>query len=260
MHAGIAQSIDPTLGGIDLILGNLAEADKRPAEALQHYNRAIELEPKEPRPYHWRGLMFAIFGYMDKCTEDLQQAAALEPENPNVQFGLSGCLFGSGQWDLARIHNQRGLDLGNAGGYSQLVYQAFTSGDREAGLREITALIDSGVNRELWGYLEARLSGQTESGIELLTQLTHGDGDYGMALIILGEQGAFFEYLMQADEAARSLGSIWAPNLSEWRSDPRFVTAMMRFGALDLWQTEGLPPDCAEENGKIRCGLMSAAP
>ena len=56
MHAETARRLNPKLAGINLILGSIAEnVDNDPVAALNHYTRAMELEPNEPRPYHWRG-------------------------------------------------------------------------------------------------------------------------------------------------------------------------------------------------------------
>ncbi|MBL8994711.1 MAG: hypothetical protein JNM63_15300 [Spirochaetia bacterium] len=47
-------------------------------EALTHYNRAIELAPKRPEPYMYRGTLFVLSGQETRAREDLAKLRELK--------------------------------------------------------------------------------------------------------------------------------------------------------------------------------------
>ncbi|MDJ0875528.1 MAG: tetratricopeptide repeat protein [Desulfobacterales bacterium] len=48
--------------------------------ALEDFNRAIGLRPKQARSYHLRGLIYEKQGALDKALDDFSKAIALDPE------------------------------------------------------------------------------------------------------------------------------------------------------------------------------------
>ena len=92
--------------------------NKNPLAALNYYEQAVRLEPEEPRPYHWRGMIYEELGYRDRCKQNLEKALELDPQNPNVHFASAGCLLmGAGDFDRVVELAERGSGLGNPGGY-----------------------------------------------------------------------------------------------------------------------------------------------
>lgn len=47
-------------------------------EALEHYNRALELAPELAEAYHYRGVLFVLMGEEDKARQDHQTLATLD--------------------------------------------------------------------------------------------------------------------------------------------------------------------------------------
>lgn len=135
MHASLARSLDSGLGGIDMTQGYIANENNDPLAALNYYKQAIRLEPEEPRPYHWRGMIYNTLGYRDRCSQDLEKALELDPQNPNVHYSLANCLLmGAGDFDRAVELAERGSGLGNPGGYILAVLAEELRGDRAAAL------------------------------------------------------------------------------------------------------------------------------
>lgn len=253
MHASLAHEIDPNLGGIEMILGNIAQMNE-PSKALRHYQRAIELEPMEPRPYHWRGLMYNALGYGDRCLVDLERALELDPQNPNVHFSLASCLLVSGEWDRAVEIATHGATLGNPDGYSLAVMARFQQGDIEGALQHLV-------------YAQEKL----------------GDDDEGLALIGEILSGRMTEDEL-TDEQIKTLGLDWTPFLKnpepalqfiaasapgeiKWgmlgglfgagyqaiQNDPRFIDYLDRSAILEVWRELGPPAACRAVKETFTC-------
>ena len=249
MHALIAASLNPNLGGIDMILGQLAREHGDLKSALEHLDRAVALEPQEPRPYHWRGIIYDNAGYLDECRADLQRALELDPENPNVHFALAGCLLGSGDYARAKELASRGATLGNPAGYDLVVWAELLGGNVESAKQAARRYIDEmggdpaivgGLLREL-----GRNSGQpSDEGFE-------NDSD---ALLMVHRYDQFLTLLAQAEWLAPSFGVVWAEPFTDLRQDARFVPALEHFGIPELWHAKGPPPDCRAEGDSYTCG------
>lgn len=253
MHASLAHEIDPNLGGIEMILGNIAQMNE-PSKALRHYQRAIELEPMEPRPYHWRGLMYNALGYGDRCLVDLERALELDPQNPNVHFSLASCLLVSGEWDRAVEIATHGATLGNPDGYTLAVMARFQQGDIEGALQHLV-------------YAQEKL----------------GDDDEGLALIGEILSGRMTEDEL-TDEQIKTLGLDWTPFLKnpepalqfiaasapgeiKWgmlgglfgagyqaiQNDPRFIDYLDRSAILEVWRELGPPAACRAVKETFTC-------
>ena len=49
------------------------QGEENYAEAMKHYNRAIELKPDAPEPYMYRGVLFVQMGNKEKALKDHQK-------------------------------------------------------------------------------------------------------------------------------------------------------------------------------------------
>ena len=253
MHASLAHEIDPNLGGIEMILGNIAQS-KAPLKALRHYQRAIELEPMEPRPYHWRGLMYNMMGYGDRCLADLDRALELDPLNPNVHFALASCLISSADWDRAVEIATHGATLGNPGGYGLAISARYQQGDIEGALQHLVYAQEK-LDFDDEG---TRLVGELLSGRMTENELTDEQ------IEALGRDGAVYlnnpEPALQYIAASApgeirwgKLGALFGAGYKAIQSDPRFIGYLDRSGILDVWRELGPPAGCRAVNETFTC-------
>ena len=253
MHASLAHEIDPNLGGIEMILGNIAQS-KAPLKALRHYQRAIELEPMEPRPYHWRGLMYNMMGYGDRCLADLDRALELDPLNPNVHFALASCLISSADWDRAVEIATHGATLGNPGGYGLAISARYQQGDIEGALQQLVYAQEK-LDFDDEG---TRLVGELLSGRMTENELTDEQ------IEALGRDGAVYlnnpEPALQYIAASApgeirwgKLGALFGAGYKAIQSDPRFIGYLDRSGILDVWRELGPPAGCRAVNETFTC-------
>lgn len=251
MHASLARSIDPKLGGIDMILGNIAGERGNLLATLEHYQRSIELEPGEPRPYHWRGMVWTTLGFGGRCAPDLEKALELDPQNPNVHFALGGCLMVEGHYDRVIELAERGAQLGNPGGYSLTVMAEAQRGDRDQALQRLQTYIDEvGVDEGGWELLRAVWEG--ERAIDDLTEEELA-GMNLTQLLLLDDVEIPLSRLDSVQMDSRHFAHTWSKANTDFRADPRFIELMEQSGITDVWRELGPPPGCRATGDTFTC-------
>jgi TolB-like protein len=251
MHASLARSIDPKLGGIDMILGNIAGERGDLLTTLEHYQRSIELEPGEPRPYHWRGMVWTTLGFGERCAPDLEKALELDPENPNVHFALGGCLLVEGHYDRVIELAERGAQLGNSGGYSLTVMAEAQRGNHEEALQRLQTYIDEvGVDEGGWDTLRAIWEGERAIGDLTEEELA---GMNLTQLLLLDDVEIPLSRLPGIRMDSRHFAHTWSKANAEFRADPRFIELMEHHGIPDVWRELGPPPGCRTLGETFTC-------
>jgi TolB-like protein len=261
MHAEMARSLNPGLGGVDLILGSIARDQQDLVAAIGHFDRAVELEPAEPRPYHWRGMLLADAGFLKECRADLEQARELDPTNSNVYFALAGCMQASGDLDATIKFARQGRSMRQSSALSLLVIPQIMLGNLESAAAEIRGNpLDRESDSEAWDELLRQIeqpADQTQPDPSFETE------DPLMSsprfLLALDRTDDYLEALLKADNpGVGTLASSWPNRYLEMRRDPRFIQIMVRNGVVDLWRQIGPPPDCRAEGESFTCGLGQA--
>ncbi|MDH4019450.1 MAG: hypothetical protein OEU84_07605 [Xanthomonadales bacterium] len=252
MHASLARSLDIGLGGIDMILGNIANENNDPLAALKYYEQAIRLEPEEARPYHWRGLIYTTLGYRDRCSQDSEKALELDPQNPNVHYALANCLLMSPEdFDRAIELAERGPGLGNPGGYILTVVAEELRGDRAAALGHLLHYVEE-FETQNEGYAALLAHWQGKDAGEPLTQEQLATVDERV-LLFRGETEAVLHRLTQDGLQNNVIRDLWADHYSELRGDPRFMAELEAYGAFEVWRELGPPPGCQVSGDTFKC-------
>jgi len=252
MHASLARSLDPGLGGIDMILGNIANENNNPLAALNYYEQAIRLEPEEPRPYHWRGFIYTSLGYRDRCSQDLEKALELDPQNPNVHYASASCLLmGAGDFDQAVELAESGSGLGNPGGYILTVVAENLRGDRTAAMGHLLHYVEE-LEPQNEGYAALLAHWQGKGAGEPLTQEQLDTTDERI-LLFRGETEAVLQRLTQDGFQNNVIPDFWADRYSELRRDPRFMADLEANGAFEVWRELGPPPGCQVSGKTFSC-------
>jgi tetratricopeptide (TPR) repeat protein len=93
-------------------LGDLA-VEEQPAEALEHYRRALTIDPWLPLPGHdyLRGVAALRGGEAASARRWLERAVAAEPDNPRYWCDLGAALFYMGDLDRALAATERARSL-----------------------------------------------------------------------------------------------------------------------------------------------------
>ncbi|MEJ2514365.1 MAG: hypothetical protein P8080_07335 [Gammaproteobacteria bacterium] len=260
MHAEIARSLNANLGGIYLILGSLAYGDNEPVSALELFGRAIELEPAEPRPYHWRGIVFSQAGHLERARTDLLEAVRLEPGNANASGWLSTIEAGMGHMDRAIELAFRQAELGNPAGFSQAAYYQLIAGDIDAAASALARAAERGTIETRWAdtVIAAARDPDTLPRLEqLIATGAYGTGDYWVRYALLAlRQYDFLEQLPPDDVDLGAFPTVvWSDPFVDLRRRPWFTEWLSRQGVFGVWEQIGPPEDCRRADPGYACGF-----
>ncbi len=83
----------------------LLEYDEKNFEAArENFEKAVELDPEDPRARHYLGLALLSLGRLDEAATQLAQARAKLPDDVDIAFALGVALFYQGKYEQARPH------------------------------------------------------------------------------------------------------------------------------------------------------------
>jgi lipoprotein NlpI len=86
----------------------LPSSDETPGEISRS---EIDFPPKTAAEFFRRGLKSAQLGIPDKAAADFEEAAWLEPDNPEIQFNLGTAYLSMGDFEQAITNFTRAIDL-----------------------------------------------------------------------------------------------------------------------------------------------------
>jgi TolB-like protein/Flp pilus assembly protein TadD len=253
-----ALAIDPNLGSAIMVRGNIASLRGDPLAAYTDYQRAIELAPEEPRPYHWLAIVYTLTGYRERAEQAIARAAELEPGNANIRGWQSVLLARRGARELAVSAALEQARLGNPIGHVQAALY----------------LLDSDSERAAEQLRLAEAAGMAEAPpLKPLIRIARGESDQIEPFVQSLRSGEVDEYLGTAGLLALDLDEVllqelddldpgygampalfWTDANAPLRADPRFIRFMQRKGAFPLWRALGPPPDCRAEGDGFTCG------
>ena len=262
-HALVAQQINPVLGGVYLVLGQAKELENDRLGVLRDYQRAIELEPNEARPYQWRSLVYGEAGYQDRAKADTATALRLDPGNANLysQAGYTAFLDG----DLAEARRQFGRisEMGNVLGSEVSLYVlALASGafdEAESHLDRVTAMLgEDEVTLPRLALAAARDPAQRAAFVSASESAYTRDASFVFQLMQALKLDEALLRLYDRDDLPEIIDGpgrlVWRADHAGVRADPRFVNFMDRLGFVALWREIGPPPDCRADGDSFRCG------
>ena len=106
------------------------------AAADRDFARAIELDPRYPTSYHWRGEVLGDRGHPESGIPYLEKARELDPLSPIILVDLATAYDQAGRWEDAGSLFDEVLELEPdfAPAFSALDYHAYLNGDPESAL------------------------------------------------------------------------------------------------------------------------------
>jgi tetratricopeptide (TPR) repeat protein len=94
----------------ELLAHNLIDASRYP-EALPLVNNLLQQSPENAEYLSLRGSVWRGEGQFDAAISDFQKAAAIQPRNFDIQYGLGFCLAKANRLAEAETHLEKALDL-----------------------------------------------------------------------------------------------------------------------------------------------------
>jgi len=259
-----AISQDPDNGLAHAVLGMHHQHEMRWEEALNEINLAIELNPNESNSLLYKGELLVMLGYTKAAIDIMKKAEAVDPVFANVQTWLYGAYITAGEYDLARRHLEKLIELDPIAGAESEAELALAQGD--LALAE-SLWRDSAIRQKGDDRFEASLfaalndPAKTDSSVKFMMEnadLSGWSGVFGY-LARLGAIDAAIEYWHSLRVQARLTRSgnylqyVWDFQ-SEKMSDPNFLQFLKDTGMVDYWRKHGNPDYCRVEGKTIECG------
>jgi len=92
-------------------LGHALEADGRPGEAIQQFERVLQLAPDYADAYSDMGVASAKLGQSEKSVQYLERALQIEPNNAQARYNLGNALITQGKLNEGLWYCERALPL-----------------------------------------------------------------------------------------------------------------------------------------------------
>jgi tetratricopeptide (TPR) repeat protein len=108
-HYQKAVEINPHFAEAHNNLGILLAKQGRTTEAIEHYQRAMEANPSLAEAHNNLGKLLAKQGRTAEAIGQFQKALEVEPDNTKVHYNLANIFTAQGRWDEAIEHYQRAL-------------------------------------------------------------------------------------------------------------------------------------------------------
>jgi tetratricopeptide (TPR) repeat protein len=93
------------------ILGVALAAQGRLGEAVSYYRKALEIHPNYKSVHCALGAALAMQGHFDEALAHYQRSLELDPNDALAHEGMSGVLMARGRFDEAMPHCQRALEI-----------------------------------------------------------------------------------------------------------------------------------------------------
>jgi TolB-like protein/Tfp pilus assembly protein PilF len=260
-----ALSVDSLLAGAFAVRGNVAMTRNEYVDALHDYQRAIALDPGDPRSHHWLAMLYSEAGHLDLGERAIAESLRLDPENANAEGYRAELLAARGRWAEAMASARRVTELGNPYGHV-------------AGALFLLA-VDPGALHQAESEMRLALAKGTHPYQVPLKAIAFASGDTAAlasfgddvradrmwlyvattALLALERPDALLTLLEWDDYHLfkRLSALVWSADQAALRRDPRFVQFLQRQGVTDLWREIGPPPDCRADGNTWRCGYAA---
>jgi len=91
--------------------GALLLREGKENEGLEHYRRALELDPNQFEIYNNLGFTLLEMGRVRESLSSMEEAAELQPNNAAIQYNWSNALLQTGLTDEAVVHLERAIEI-----------------------------------------------------------------------------------------------------------------------------------------------------
>jgi TolB-like protein/Tfp pilus assembly protein PilF len=261
-----ALSIDPRLAAAFAVRGNVAMTRNEYVGALHDFQRAIELDPDDPRSHHWLGMLYSESGHLDLGERAIAKSLRLDPENANAEGYRADLLATRGRWDDAMASARRVTELGNPYGHvtGALFLLGVDPGALQHAESELRLALAKGAHPHQVPLKAIAFASGDTAALASLSDDVRANRMWlyvaTTAILALERPDALLTLLEWDDYLFDRLSAlVWAADQAALRRDPRFVEFLRRQGVTDLWREIGSPPDCRADGDTWRCGLTGEA-
>jgi DNA-binding winged helix-turn-helix (wHTH) protein/TolB-like protein/tetratricopeptide (TPR) repeat protein len=230
-------------------------------EALQLFDRAIELQPSHAIAYLWRGEVLHTLGYLQVARESVETAVRLDPfaGSTNTVMAKAQSFFPDDERMLTAAKQAEAFDARLAPKFLALHY--FRNGDTQGFARELHRYHEVlGIPPEATDLLLRAARNELE-GDPLSNQLDRyairRNNYFALELAMLGQHSAALAALLRwPSHEGTFIDDMWLPEFKKVRALPGFHELIRRMGLDDYWRTHALPDVCNNRAPEPICNLL----
>jgi Tfp pilus assembly protein PilF len=214
--------------------------------ALENYDKALRLDPKEATVWLWRASTYLELGYFDSATKYLERCLEIDPAYGNCRRYLAMTKLFAGDFDEAAKLYEQGLLNGFMGNDAPFRFLQANEGQH-------LALMTAGAywlgprGEEAW--VEPYVKATIDRNFEFESVRAEIEASYKIAFgtdLVWSEDAetAFVFKNYAAIKGFSGLYFVWFPFPEDFRTSPHKKRLIRENGLFDHWQRHGFPPQC----------------
>jgi len=267
-----AIDLDPSLPFPYAVLGSISSIRRDQLGAMDWFEKALDLDPKNTYALGNTGLVFAQMGLAGEAVKYFSEAVQFEPNRPSYKAYLAIAKRNLGEFDLSNEWAQKAVDMGYFISYDTLAWNAYSQGDPDKAVEYMMSLYHAGgaqlspdfQSQALWESSSRAYFKDSQKDSDLIrslfeTQFASPDAEVdGVTTAVFARHGMyekFFKYVHDARGNAVALMGIWDnnPNSVKLRNHEGFKSFAQSSGMIDFWRKYGWPEKCqlVSENEEI---------
>ena len=245
--ANRAIELDGSLAMGWAVLGYTAKLRKNYEEALRGYEKAVEINPKEPTAWLWRGILHNVLGYFNRAASDIDRCLDLDPFYANCLRHRARVALFSGDDEYAMELIERAMLLGFPAPNDMFLQMYAANGNTAVVAASVSTYMnnlgfEALVDYQYRALLDPGFDFDAErEEIEAIYQATTGDVlDWGpedqLSPMVYGQ----YEHI----NPLSGLQAWWRPYPTGWRTSPHRKRLIREMGLPEHWRKHGFPPHC----------------
>lgn len=208
--------------------------------AIEMFDRALEIDPRNPSALNWRGLRYLLYGYVEKARLDFVECVRYEPFYGPCVENVYAVLSVQGRDEEAVDTYTKALNTSSI----KVMFAPFTS----------LARLDLELPFKMVTNLDTWLLGWRQHD-ELYQAYLRPDADHTVLIESIAEfyeqkpGGSTDDFLILVQpigyepESPERL-TLWDPAVKQYRQSEKFKAYMRSVGAEGYWREFGFPPQC----------------
>ncbi len=257
-----AIELDPTLAEPYAVQAMARFFRQEWPEAESGFRRAIAMQPDEPTPHHWFGVLNLVAGYLDDFRAEIRTAYELNPAHAGITSVFGQVRFYEGDYEAAREQLEVAESMGawyvTGAVLPMVLYEMGRPDEALAATRRYAERVGTGA--DFAELLHAAMSDPTRSAEARSAILNAPAVSYPATvrlydLLRIGEYELAVEYALtaQSAEPVDLLVYAWFPSRTDFRNSPEFERFVREAGLLEYWQKRGWPDLCRPDGDGFIC-------
>lgn len=257
-----AIELDPTLAEPYAVQAMVRFFRQEWLEAEAGFRRAIEMQPDEPTPHHWFGVLNLGAGYLDVFRDEIRTAYELNPAHAGITSVFGQVRFYEGDYEAAREQLEVAESMGawyvTGAVLPMVLYEMGRPDEALAATRRYAERV--GMGADFAELLHAAKSDPTRSAEAISAILDSPAAGYPATvrlydLLRIGEYELAVDYALTAPSAepVDLLVYAWSPSRTDFRNSPEFERFVREAGLLDYWEKRGWPDLCRPDSDGFIC-------